>query len=101
MILMLPVWDIRIFSILRSGRGVRATLGKMKKQQTAVNDVVLVAIVEGASDLSCEFASNALAQSTMADDVIEHLTAVDILKDHVVVMLMDDHFAHAANVGVM
>ena len=66
-----------------------------------MNDVILVTIIEGASDLSCEFTSNTLAQSTMTDDVIEHLTAVDILKDHVVVMLMDDHFAHAANVRVM
>ena len=66
-----------------------------------MDDVVLVAVVEGASDLPCKLAGYALAQSTMADDVIEHLASVDILKDHVVVMLMDDHFTHAADVGVV
>ena len=37
----------------------------------------------------------------MADDVVEPLTTIDVFKDHVVVMLMDDHFAHAADVWVV
>lgn len=37
----------------------------------------------------------------MADDIVEHLTAVDILENHVVVMLVDDHLAHAADVRVV
>jgi len=37
----------------------------------------------------------------MANDIIEHLSTVDILKDHVVVVLVDDHLSHAADVGVV
>ena len=66
-----------------------------------MDDIVLVAIVEGAPDLAGKLAGYALAQSTVADDVIEHLASVDILKDHVIVMLVDNHFAHATDVGVV
>lgn len=37
----------------------------------------------------------------MADDVVEHLTAVDVFEYHVVVMLVDNHFSHAADVRVV
>jgi hypothetical protein len=35
------------------------------------------------------------------DDVVEHLAAVDVFKDHVVVMRIDEHGFHAADVRVM
>jgi len=37
----------------------------------------------------------------MADDIIEHLPTVDVLEDHVVVMLVNDHFAHSTDIRVM
>lgn len=37
----------------------------------------------------------------MADNVVEHLAPVDILKDHIVVVLMDYHLAHAADIGMI
>ena len=37
----------------------------------------------------------------MADYVVEHLPAVYVFEYHVIVMLMYDHLAHAANVGVV
>lgn len=37
----------------------------------------------------------------MCDDVVEHLAAVDVLEEHVVVVLMDDHLAHAADVRMV
>jgi len=37
----------------------------------------------------------------VTDDVVEHLTTVDIFEYHVVMMLMDDHLTHAADVRVM
>lgn len=37
----------------------------------------------------------------MADDIVEHLPAVDILEHHVVMMLMRDHLAHAADIGMI
>ena len=37
----------------------------------------------------------------MTDDVVEHLAAVNVLEDHVVMVLVDDHLAHAADVGMV
>jgi hypothetical protein len=37
----------------------------------------------------------------MGDDVVEHLTAVDELEDHVVVVWVGDELAHPANVRVV
>jgi len=37
----------------------------------------------------------------MADDVVEHLPAVDVLEYHVIVMLMDNHLAHTTYVRVV
>jgi formylmethanofuran dehydrogenase subunit E-like metal-binding protein len=66
-----------------------------------VNNVIPMTIVQGAADLSGKFPRNTFSQSSMANDEIEHLSAIDILKDHVVVMLMHNHFAHAADVRVV
>ena len=37
----------------------------------------------------------------MGYDIVEHLAAVDVLKDHVVVMLMHDQLAHPANIRMV
>jgi hypothetical protein len=37
----------------------------------------------------------------MADDVVKHLPAIDVLKYHVVMMLMHNHIAHTAYVRVV
>ena len=67
----------------------------------SVDDIVLVAVLEGTPDLTSELSRHPLSKSTMADNVIQHLTSADILGDHIVVMLMDDHLAHAADVRVV
>jgi len=66
-----------------------------------MDDVVLVTIVNSTGDLPGEFSGDALPEAAMANDIIEHLSTVDILKDHVVVVLVDDHLSHAADVGVV
>jgi len=99
MILMLPVCEMRMFSILRS-RGCERRREE-KKRRTSVGDVVLVTVVDGTGDLPGKLSGDALPEAAVADDVVEHLAAVDILKDHVVVVLVDDHLPHAADVGVV
>ena len=69
--------------------------------RTSVYDAIAVEVVEGTSDLPCKLASDSFPETTMADDVVEHLTPVDVFEDHVVVMLMDDHFTHAADVRMV
>ncbi len=66
-----------------------------------MHHVVLVAIVQSTPYLPRELACDPLPQSTMTDDVVEHLAPANVLEDHVVVVLVDDHLTHAANVGVV
>ena len=60
-----------------------------------------MAVLERAPDLARKLARDALAQLPVADDIVEHLPAVDVLKHHIVMVLVDDHLAHAADVGVV
>ena len=66
-----------------------------------MHDVVLVAVVERATNLPRELARNPFAEAAMADDVVEHLASADILEDHVIVVLVNDHLPHAADVRVV
>lgn len=66
-----------------------------------MDDVIAVTIVECTANLTRKFACDTFAESTVADDVVEHLTATHVLEDHIIMMLMDDHFAHAADVWMV
>ena len=66
-----------------------------------MHDVVAVTIVESTANLASKLACDTFAQSTVADDVVEHLAATHVLEHHVIMMLMDDHFAHAADIGMV
>jgi len=68
---------------------------------TSVDDVIKVAILKCAPYLSCKFSCDAFAKAPMADDIVEHLAPIDILENHVVMVLMDDHLAHPAYVRVI
>lgn len=37
----------------------------------------------------------------MVYDVVQHSTVVDIFKNRVIVVSVDDHLSHAADLGVM
>lgn len=69
--------------------------------EIAMDDAVTVQVVKGTANLASKLACDTFAQSTVADDVVQHLTAVDILEDHVVMMLMDNHLTHPTYVGVV
>lgn len=66
-----------------------------------MDHVIAVTIVKCAANLASKLACDTFAQSTVADDVVEHLAAAHVLEDHVIMMLMDDHFAHAADIGMV
>lgn len=122
MILILPVFEMRMFSILRSVGGggggesgehtgmisngtwnkVWATIRYMYAcMLTSVNDAVPMAVLERTTDLSCEFSGCPLAKTSMADDVVEHLSTVDVFKDHIIVVRMNDHLSHTADVRMV
>jgi hypothetical protein len=56
---------------------------------------IAVAIVEGAEDLSSKFSSVFFSEFAVTDDVVEHLSAVDILEKEIKVSLGDDDISHA------
>lgn len=101
MILILPVSEMRMFSIFRSGGGyVGGQHNEVYIDHTSVNDVIFVAVLEGAPNLSCKFPGDAFAEAAMGDDIVEHLAAIYEFEDHVVVGRLDDELAHATDVRV-
>jgi hypothetical protein len=66
-----------------------------------VDDIIPMAIIQRTPDLPRKLPGNALSQPPMADDIIQHLPTIDVLEDHVVMMLVHDHLTHAADVGMM
>ena len=64
-------------------------------------DIVLMAVLERASDLPRELPRHAFSQATVADNIVQHLAAIDIFEDHIVMMLVDDHLSHPTDVGVV
>jgi hypothetical protein len=99
---MLPVCEIRIFSIFRSAWNIRAVSVRSRTGTlTPMNDVIAMTIIKRTSNLPCELPCNAFPQPPMTDDIIQHLSAVHVLEDHVVMMLMDNHLSHPTDVRVM
>src|ERR1700683_1194812 len=105
MILMLPVCDMRIFSILRSAEKIRfltrSKTVKLMRALTSVYDTVPVTIIQGTANLPREFTGNSFPKPPMTDNVIQHLAAVNILKNHIVMMLVNDHLTHATYIWVV
>jgi len=63
-----------------------------------VNDVIFVAVLEGAPNLSCKFPSDAFAEAAVGNYIVEHLAAIYEFEDHVVVGGLDDELSHATDV---
>lgn len=66
-----------------------------------MDHIIEMAIFQRTPDLSGELSGHAFPQSPVADNVVEHLPPVHILEHHVVVVLMDDHLAHSADIWVV
>lgn len=66
-----------------------------------MDDIIFMTIIQGTPNLPRKLSSDSLSKSTMADDIIEHLTSIDILENHVVMMLMNDHLSHTTYVGMI
>ena len=66
-----------------------------------MHNAVAVAIIQSTGDLSAKLPRLLLFQSAMTDDVVEHLASVDILEQHVPVVVCPDNIAHAADVRVV
>ena len=69
--------------------------------QVSVDDAVAVAIIQCTCDLTGEFAGLLLFEAAMGDDVVEHLTAVDVFEEHVPVVVGPNHVTHAADIRMV
>jgi hypothetical protein len=69
--------------------------------QVAMDDAVTMAVVECTGNLAGEFASLFFLETTVRDDVVEHLTTVYKLEQHVPVVVCPDDILHATDVGVV
>lgn len=68
---------------------------------TSVDDIVLMAVVQSAAYLPGELTCHPFPQPTMADDIVKHLATIHVLEHHIIVMLVDDHLSHTADIWVM
>ena len=88
---MLPVLDIKMFSILRSAaHSESVSYTKVFAEAfrlTSINDRIRMAILERAADLPGKLARAPFSQPAVRDDVVEHLPAIDVLGHKVVVVL--------------
>lgn len=69
--------------------------------EVAVNNAVAVTVIQCAGDLATELASLLLLEFAMRYDVIEHLAAIDVFKQHIPVVVGAHYVPHAADVGVI
>ena len=66
-----------------------------------MDDIVVMTITECTTYLPRKLSGCAFPEASMTDNVVEHLAAVDVLENHVIMVLMNDHLAHAADVGMV
>lgn len=69
--------------------------------QISVDDAIAVTIIEGTCNLTAELSGLLLFQTTMCDDIVEHLTAIDIFEEHVPVIVSPLYISHAAYIWVI
>jgi hypothetical protein len=68
---------------------------------TSVHNIILMTIIQGTANLPCKFTSNSFFKPVMTYNVIQHLDIADILKDHVIMVFMDNHLVHCTDVGMV
>lgn len=69
--------------------------------QIAMHDTVPMTVIKSTGDLATEFAGLLLLEFAVGDDVVEHLATVDILKEHIPMVICADHIPHPADVRVV
>lgn len=68
--------------------------------QVSMHDAVPVTVIQRTRDLAGEFAGLLLFQFAMRNDVVQHLTPVDIFEEHVPVVRGSHNISHPADVWV-
>jgi hypothetical protein len=66
-----------------------------------MNNTVQVAVFQSTPNLPRELPGNSLTKPSMADDVVQHLSSVHVFKDHIVVVLVNDHLSHSTDIRMI
>lgn len=66
-----------------------------------MDDTITVAVVERTGYLARELAGLFFLELAVRDDVVKHLTTIDILKQHIPVVVCTDNIPKSTNVGVV
>lgn len=69
--------------------------------QVSMHNAIAVTVVQSAGDLAAEFPGLLFLEPAVADNVVQHLTTVDILEQHVPVVIRSHDVAHATDVGMV
>ena len=69
--------------------------------EITMDDVVTMTILQSGANLSRELSCNPLTEATVRYYVVKHLTTVNVLEDHIIMVLVNDHLPHTTNVRVM
>ena len=69
--------------------------------QIMMNDAVPMAVVQRTGDLTGELAGLFLLETSVRDDVVEHLSSVYEFEEHVPMVICAHDIPHATNVGVV
>jgi len=64
-------------------------------------NTVQMAVFQRTPNLSRELPGHSLAEPSVTDDVVQHLSSVHVFKDHIVVVLVNDHFSHSTDIRVI
>ncbi len=62
--------------------------------QISVHDTVPMAVIQSTCDLSTELPGLLFFQSAMRDDVVQHLTSINILEKHIPVIICSNNVPH-------
>ena len=79
----------------------RLTYQDVLDLEVSVNDAVSMAIVQGARNLSAEFPSLFLLQPSVRDNIVKHLSPIDIFKKHIPMVGRAHHISHGTYVWVI
>ena len=68
---------------------------------TSMNDIIEMTILQRTPNLPRKLSRHPFSQSSVSDDIVQHMTSIDILENHIIVMLMDYHLSHATYMGMI
>lgn len=68
--------------------------------EVSVDNAVPVTVVESAGDLTAELAGLLLLQLAMGNDIVKHLAAIDVLAEHVPMVVGAHNVSHTTDVGM-